>query len=713
MFGIDGIPGTVLDLLVIAAGFGLIIFVHELGHFLAAKWAGIRVLAFAVGFGPAAVSYRKGLGLRRGSSEGEYLGRLDAVANGTITKDARPDTRASISPTEYRLNWLPLGGYVKMLGQEDMDPGAVSEAPDSYQRAPVWKRMIVISAGVVMNIVTAALVFVGVFMIGLRVEPATVGLVDPGSPAATAVATNGAALGVHEPGLRTGDRIIAIDGERPQSYSDVVLATAIAGPGQTLTFEVMREGVSSPLSFEIKPKKSETTGLLDMGVSPALSGEIRAWRDWDIVSERFGLAGVEPGMTLARIGGRDADWAADLEEASRRSSGNAYEVVFVDPKSGREASITTTPRIELDTDFVDLDGRPLLVEHLLGLTGVMMVDPTSSETETAQGLRPGDIFARVGAVEFPSTAEGIREIRANKGRALDLVVLRGEGPALERERVELEVQVHRENGGRVGFLPEDTARHGTLLALPPRRFVDPRTDEPRTPAAARVIDAPGMRVVRVGGAEVSDLASIRVALVEQTRGAYDAGESSTVVELTLVLPEASRPVVTRTWRLERADLERVHALSWTSGIPLALFESEKMTLRAEGPVGAVSMGLHETKRVMLTTYLTFARLAQGTVKVEHLKGPVGIAHMGTLIADRGFVWVLFFMGLISVNLAVINFLPLPIVDGGQFLMLCYEGVRGRPVPIPVQNAVTMAGLVLIGSVFIIVTFNDVRAIFGV
>ncbi|MEZ6318389.1 MAG: site-2 protease family protein [Phycisphaerales bacterium] len=68
--------------------------------------------------------------------------------------------------------------------------------------------------------------------------------------------------------------------------------------------------------------------------------------------------------------------------------------------------------------------------------------------------------------------------------------------------------------------------------------------------------------------------------------------------------------------------------------------------------------------------------------------------------------------MISVNLAVINFLPLPIVDGGQFLMLVYEQVRGRPVPILVQNAVTLAGLVLIGGAFLFVTFNDVKSLFG-
>ncbi|MBY0313687.1 MAG: site-2 protease family protein [Phycisphaerales bacterium] len=129
--------------------------------------------------------------------------------------------------------------------------------------------------------------------------------------------------------------------------------------------------------------------------------------------------------------------------------------------------------------------------------------------------------------------------------------------------------------------------------------------------------------------------------------------------------------------------------------------------KADGIGGAVSMGLHETHRVMMMTYLTFARLVQGTVKIEHLKGPVGIAHVGVKIADRGLVWLLFFLALISVNLAVINFLPIPIADGGHMVFLLYEQFTGKPPAASVQNAAAVIGLVLLGGVFLIVTFHDV------
>jgi len=162
----------------------------------------------------------------------------------------------------------------------------------------------------------------------------------------------------------------------------------------------------------------------------------------------------------------------------------------------------------------------------------------------------------------------------------------------------------------------------------------------------------------------------------------------------------------------RDQLERLHALSWGLPFSTAVFAPESFLLQASGPIDAVRMGIGRTHQMMVMTYLTLARLVQGTVKVDNLKGPVGIAHLGTQVADRGYIWLAFFLGLISVNLAVINFLPLPIADGGQFLMLLYEQIRGRPLPIAIQNAITAAGLVLFVSLFLLVTFNDVSNLFG-
>lgn len=718
MMNLPGLLGTLTDLLIVVVGFGLIVFVHELGHFLAARWAGIRVLTFAVGFGPALVSYRRGLGFRRGSSEREYHELLNAQAAGATINEGAGARRPDVSPTEYRLAALPLGGFVRMLGQDDLDPGAVSDASDSYQQCKPWKRMVVISAGVVMNIITAAILFIAVFMIGIEVEPPRVGMIRDGSPAAiaTAVAPSGERVG-----LKPGDEVLSVNGEVPRRFDAVLMAVAMSDPNTPTRLIVQREGMPEPLSFDIEPEASSFTGLLDLGIGPPQTltfgpGQSKGDRKFlGELLERSDLDGVELGMTLTRINDIAPESVRDVVRAFEASNGEPVRLAFEGPGGERAQVVTRAkPAYEVGTVAISTGGNEWHT-HVLGLAGVMMVSPNADAEEVKQGLKPGDIFERVGTVEFPSLARGIEEIRSHTGRSIDLVVRRANDSG-GSERVTLTASVNgnaSKRNGTIGFLPADTSDTSALLSLPVRTIagVDKdRTAQP-TPPAGAVITRPGTRIVSVAGVPTLTLDDVRTALQDATADAA-ASRSDASVELELELPTPDRPVVTIAWDLDAAAVGRLHALGWEVPFETALFAPERMILRAEGPVAAIGLGLGETKRVMTKTYLTFARLFQGSVKVEHLKGPVGIAHIGTRIAERGPVWLMFFMALISVNLAVINFLPLPIVDGGQFLMLLYEQIRGRPVPIAFQNAVTLAGLVLIGGAFLFVTFNDVKALFG-
>jgi regulator of sigma E protease len=704
-----GFLATLPDLALVVLGFGFIIFVHELGHFLAAKWAGIRVLAFAIGFGKPIVSFRKGLGLRFGrSTEAEYKALRDSEKSGG------PAPAATISPTEYRLNWLPLGGYVKMLGQDDLDPLATSGEPDSYQSTKPWKRMVVISAGVVMNIILAAILFVFVFMQGLKTEPAEVGGVFPGSPAATAVALNAAELGITRPGLQAGDVVKLVNGREPEEFTDLVLAAAMSRRGEAVHLLVDRPGVGEPLRFEIIPREGGQR-LLEMGVFPAASATLKSIprgtpdgivRQVRASLDRVGLRGVEPGMRLVSVDGRPAQDAAALQIAARDSGGRPLNLEFTDGKA--RVLATVRPQAELEEAELTLpSGMEVTVDHLLGLTPVMRVAP---EAEPVQGLRGGDIFARIGSVRFPSIADGMAEIHAHKGRSIEISVLRDTGAGLQLVELSPPPQVSREGHGRVGFPAADTGDVSTILALPPRGM-----GQAALPGS-ELVARPGSRIVSVAGKPVASFTELRTVLLEAADPAREQGLSVSVpvqIELPSWSTSGAAPTVeTVAWALSPADLERVRGLGWSSPVGPFDFEPKEFVLQAKGPVDALRMGIAKTHRVMMMTYLTFARLFEGTVKVEHLKGPVGIAQMGTKVAERGLIWLLFFMALISVNLAVINFLPLPIVDGGQFIFLVLEQIRGRPVSPQIQNVTTMIGLLLIGTMFIIVTFNDIVNLFG-
>lgn len=719
MADLFGIFATLGDLALVVFGFGLIIFLHELGHFLAARWAGIRVLAFAIGFGPAMISYRKGMGWRRGSSEREYLHR--------IARSPRSEDAQTLSPTEYRINWLPLGGYVKMLGQEDFNPNAVSAEPDSYQACPPWKRLVVISAGVVANVITAAILFIFVFMVGIRSEPAKVGTVYASSPAALAMPANADHLGIRDPGLMPGDRVLSINGEAPRHFNDLNLAIVMSERNQPVDLLIERAGYDEPLEFSITPQPSEMTGLLEIGIGPAHTAFVveppRSWQRRELAAglDAIGLEGVEPGMELVAAGVQPVRTADDLTRIVRDSGGRPLTLRFEHPADSASAEPRrATPVIEPVPEFefawvLMPSGRHLPVEHVAGLVGVMTVEQTGEKAERA-GLRAGDVFLRIGGTEFPSLASGIAEIKAAAGSVIPITVRREVDG--ETRTIDLEAPVGRD--GTIGFAP-GAGFEGTLLARPLQDArLSPRDEEPTPLPAAGVFDRPGLELITLEGAPVASLVEARTELQKLARDALAAERNTLTVTLGLGDPlaepaggdPASAPIETATLTLGGESLRSVAALAWDLPFSMSIFELEQFKLRAGDPLHAIGLGLAETNRVMVTTYLTFARLFQGTVKIEHLKGPVGIAHLGTRIAERGLIWLLFFLALISVNLAVINFLPLPIVDGGQFLMILYEMIRGRPVPLGFQSAITLVGLVLIGAMFIIVTYHDIVGLFG-
>jgi regulator of sigma E protease len=578
--------------------------------------------------------------------------------------------------------------------------------------------MVVISAGVVMNLILAAALFVGVFMHGLSTEPAKIGAVRPGSAASRAVSLGGEA----EPGLKPGDVILSVNGRTPNSFNDLILATAMTSKGGSLRVAVRRPGVPDIIDFDVRPEIGEVSGLQEIGVEPPRTNRILPAKNAAGMEEgkrilaRGGLEGLEPGMRLISVAGQPVSVARDAFRAVAAADGKTVEAVFA-----RDDGSKTTLQIELkallQTGLVAYGKKSMApVDHLLGLTPVMKVAPAADETEAAarQGLQDDDIFARVGSIEFPSIAEGRAEIRANTGKRIEVSVLRLQADG-SRKLARIDPPPTVKSKGIIGFAATDSQDTDTLVSVPPARIMDARhPGDGAPPAASRLITLPGTRIVSVAGTPVANFTQLRAALRTATRSAFESGASSATVKIGLDLPslQAGSPTSeVKDWTLTRDDLHTLFSLGWRSRLDASIFEPEEFLLQAKGPADALRMGLSETHRVMMSTYITFARLFEGTVKVEHLKGPVGIAHMGTRIAERGLIWLLFFMALISVNLAVINFLPLPIVDGGQFLFLVFEQIRGKPVPIAVQNIATIAGLILIGTMFIIVTFHDIANLF--
>jgi regulator of sigma E protease len=134
--------------------------------------------------------------------------------------------------------------------------------------------------------------------------------------------------------------------------------------------------------------------------------------------------------------------------------------------------------------------------------------------------------------------------------------------------------------------------------------------------------------------------------------------------------------------------------------------------KTSNPLTAIQWGVVETRDLILQFYLTIQRMLDRSVSPSNMMGPLGIFHTGSKIAYRGHDWLIWFLAMISANLAVVNFLPIPIVDGGLFVFLLLEKAMGRPLSPRAQSIAQIVGLALIASVFLFVTYHDIARMWG-
>ena len=130
----------------------------------------------------------------------------------------------------------------------------------------------------------------------------------------------------------------------------------------------------------------------------------------------------------------------------------------------------------------------------------------------------------------------------------------------------------------------------------------------------------------------------------------------------------------------------------------------------KNPVAAILWGFRETWDFIAMTYATLADAFRGTISYKEFSGPVGIGSVAIQAGREGITYFIYFMAVVSVSLAVLNFLPLPVVDGGYVVFLLIEKVRGKPLPLKVQNTIAMAGWALLIAFFVLLTWNDIMRI---
>ena len=657
-------PANWWVVLQVALGLGFVIFVHELGHFLVAKACGVKCEKFFLGFDVG--------GLKLASFKwGE---------------------------TEYGIGALPLGGYVKMLGQDDNPAAAAQEAhraraamesgdlppeptsgphpawdPRSYPAQSVPERMAIISAGVIMNVIFAVLMASWALGLGVREMTCELSSVRPGGAA-------------WRSGLRTGDHITAIAGRQNPIFTDLRNGVTLGDAAKGVEFTIHRPGDGSTRTVVLHPDTD--LGVPTVGVTSPFSLTLPA----DLADGLPGSAGkatppLEPGDMIRGVDGSPVKTYAELIAALARQPYKPAQLT-VDRKGG-------TVMVELPPQRAATTGL------VMGCGPIKAVQDDSPAA--AAGLQPGD---RITAVDGEPVGDPL---------TLD--------------------QRLRSMAGRTVKLTRDRNGATTDVELEPREVT--WIEDPRWPSSPVALSAIGAAVVvdgTVAAVEVGSPAAtagvqpgervVRVAFIEP--GAKEPGADA---GLDVSEKSPSWPYVTSVLQQVRSGTRIRLELEPAEGgarrevdieprpsdeqfvVDRGLvFEPVYEIVRASSFLDALSRGSRKAMENLSLVYRFLHKLTSNQISPRLLGGPIEIAKQAGKSASEGFSNFLLFLTMLSANLAVVNFLPIPVLDGGHMVFLVYEWIRGKPPSEGVVAVLSYVGLALILTLMVFVFGLDLGLI---
>ena len=550
----------VLSFVVLVGG---LIFVHELGHFVVAKLLGVKVLRFSIGFGPRLFGFRAG-------------------------------------ETEYRIAVLPLGGYVKMAGDDPTEaPNPEDQGRGFLEQAP-WKRLVIAFAGPAFNLLFPVLLYFGLGLAqnGEPTPAAVAATVTPGSPAAQA-------------GLQSGDRILAVaaPGEAavPVRWFSDLRDLVSPHAGEPLQFDVERGGKRvGPLT--IVPASDEDSNPLEttrrgvIGISPS-------WAPAVVAPVVPGAAGpLQPFDLVVKAGDTPVRHVGDL-----RSALDAAACRPIDLEVVREVPLPLPGAAPATAETLALKGVPTCRD---GAPAIAPADPIVStylagvvpgSPEERAGLRRGDAITAINGHEvhtFRDIGNLSREFKAGVPVALAL-----------------------SDGRTVNVLPEQET------------YVDELSRKER------------QRVV--------------VRLIPDRRNLVD---------------------------------------------PKVLIAGEVPLHRGPAEVGALAW--RQLGDVVRMTVLGLVKIATGKISFENMGGPIMLFSIASEAAQEGLGSFLFKMALISVNLGLMNLVPIPVLDGGHIAAALVEGVTRRPLSLRAREIANVVGIALLFFLMLVVFKNDIVRLMG-
>lgn len=676
----------------VALGLGFVIFVHELGHFAVAKMCGVKVDKFFIGFdigGLKLFSFRWG-------------------------------------ETLYGIGILPLGGYVKMLGQEDNpaqlrkemerarqeggggmggDAGNACGTPTlrddsaekrlfdprSYLAKSVPQRMAIISAGVIMNMIFALLFAVVAFLFGVKQNPTVVGGVMPGGAAWQA-------------GLQADDQVKEVAGRKVYNFRRMTEEIINGDVSQGIPLLIQRPGVNDPLEIIVKPE--QLGGKPTIGVFN--SSELKLDKEKNVLPFEPESAAANakgllmPGDCIVQIGDQPIRSYGQLQDYL---VAHADEDLTVTVARSKEPNSKTAKPEDMEKVQVTVPKSPMKQFGLIVTMGTISAVQIHSPA-TEAGIQAGDLLKTVDGKPIADPMKLPDELHKRAG--FEVVF------GLERAGKPIEVKVKLSSTRYAPSAQPDSPVAISELGIAYHVLSTIASIEPGSPAAEAGLQA-GDRITKI---KVTPPSKEQLAELREKYHNEDLGQNEVTLPFAedehnwpclLSIMQRLLPGTTVEFTWHRGDnpmtakATPVAAKDWYDSQRGWLLEPMMFVQKAGGLSEAVRLGTQETADATLLVYRSLHSVV-GTkqISVRNFGGPWTIIRVALMQARQGMGNLLIFLTLLSANLAVINFLPIPVLDGGHMVLLIYEGIRGKPADERVQEILTWIGLIFILSLMLFV-----------
>ncbi len=714
------LPGldTFWSLLLVLLSFSALIFVHELGHYLACRLIGVRVERFFIGFDAWGLALQKKI-------------------NGTV----------------YGIGVIPLGGYVKPAGQAD-DPRQqrITGAPDELPSKSLPAQALMFSAGVLMNFLFGYLLLVCAYLYGIPFTPPILGkLLDKGQ------------ADTHD--LEPGDRILSINGRKVSTFEDIS-STIFDLADEELVLKVQREpadGSKKIITRKLSavPNEGARGKIPYIGAAPAATREVAEVDPGGTQPEL--RERIQPGDKILAINGVAIPkyHGHRVQELVENLPGERISVRVEHADGTKE---TVRVRVAVYTDYAHYD---------LGLRfDIPIAKVTDGFPAADAGLERGDVIWAIrqdGKVVFLRNDTSFRE-RINR-HALTPITLTVQRNGEERRVADIvpapmagDPRMPSEADTLLGLLAEpvveasvkgfrvvevfsgkpvaDRVQTGDILTAINGKTVDPdrplgrQIDEaaartlvllvkkggkgPARPVPVRPRIHPKLGRPLIGLVPVTGQTITHVApgpfqherwhgLVEPGTRVLrlDISQDLKTTTIEFVHPETGRP---QTRLLDTPDpIVRDLNARTAAGLQGHLYlsvEQAREIVSVESIPAAMQKAAETWVEMAGLIYTVLHRLATRRIPLDAVGGPVLLFRSIQVASEVGFGMVLYLVALISVNLGVINLLPFPVLDGGHLLFLFVEWVKGSPPSDRIKEYAQYVGIVCILALILTVTWYD-------